>query len=39
MLFFDSNTACTQFLDILNSQHWDIKFTLQQIQIAIICLS
>ena len=27
---FDSDSACTQFLDILNSQHKDIKFTLEK---------
>ena len=27
---FNSNSACTQFLDILNSQHKDIKFTLEK---------
>ena len=27
---FDSDSACTQFLDILNSQHQDIKFTLEK---------
>ena len=36
---FDSDSACTQFLDILNSQHKDIKFTLEKIQIARIFLS
>ena len=27
---FDGDSACTQFLDILNSQHKDIKFTLEK---------
>ena len=27
---FDSDSASTQFLDILNSQHKDIKFTLEK---------
>ena len=27
---FDSDSACTQFLDILNSQQKDIKFTLEK---------
>ena len=27
---FDSDSACMQFLDILNSQHKDIKFTLEK---------
>ena len=27
---FDSDSACTQFLGILNSQHKDIKFTLEK---------
>ena len=27
---FDSDSACTQFLNILNSQHKDIKFTLEK---------
>ena len=27
---FDSDSVCTQFLDILNSQHKDIKFTLEK---------
>ena len=36
---FDSDSACTQFLDILNSQHKDIKFTSEKTQIARIYLS
>ena len=27
---FDSDSACTQFLNTLNSQHKDIKFTLEK---------
>ena len=30
VLVTDSDSACTQFFDILNSQHKDIKFTLQK---------
>ena len=36
---FDCDNACTQFLGILNSQHKDIKFTSEKIQIARISLS
>ena len=35
---FDSDSAHTQFLVILNSQYKDIKFTLEKIQIAKVCL-